>query len=69
MRQKEKTHAAPEDSGGDCVGFERSLKRIFAESAKRYRRFTCQRSSLGIATKATGVASVTGENLHRYLQT
>jgi hypothetical protein len=45
------------------------LKRIFAESAKRYRRSTCQRSSRGVATKATGVSGVTGENLHRYVQT
>jgi hypothetical protein len=52
------------------VGFKRFLERIFAESAKHFRRFTCQRSSRGLATKTTGVSGgVIGEDLHRYLQT
>jgi hypothetical protein len=53
----------------DCVGFERFLERISAESAKRYRRFTCQRSSRGVATRATGASSggMIGEDLHRYV--
>jgi hypothetical protein len=51
------------------VGFERFLERIFAESAKRYGRFTCQRSSRGVATTATGASGggVIGEDLHRYV--
>jgi hypothetical protein len=46
-------------------------KADFAELAKHYRRFTCQRSSRGLATKATGISEggVIGEDLHRYMQT
>jgi hypothetical protein len=53
------------------VGFERFLKRIFAKSAKYYRRFTCQRNRRGLATRATGIneGGVMGENLHRSMQT
>jgi hypothetical protein len=58
-------------SRGDCAGSERFLERISAESAKRYRRLTCQHSSRGVATTATGASGggVIGEDLHRYVQT
>jgi hypothetical protein len=55
---------------GRLRGFERFLKPDFAESAKRYRRFTCQRSR-GLATTATGISEGggIGEDLHRCMQT
>jgi hypothetical protein len=66
MWQNQKTHAAPKSFSGDRVGFERFLKRIFAESAKRYRRSARQRSR-GVATAATGLSGggVAREDLHR----
>ena len=59
------------------MGFKRRLHglrkvpgAISAESAERYRRFTCQRSTRGVATRATGTSEgVIGEDLHRYVQT
>lgn len=52
-------------------GFREVPKASLRESAKRYRRLTCQRSSHGVATTATGMSGggVVGEDLHRYLET
>jgi hypothetical protein len=65
LQQKEKTHVRLSVSGGGCMGFVRFLNRVFAESAKRYGRLTCQRSSCGVATNATGAGGGAGEDLHR----
>jgi hypothetical protein len=50
-------------------GFREVPRASLRESAKRYRRSTCHRSSRGVATRATGVSGgVPGEDLHRYLK-
>ena len=63
--KKENPRGALGVSRGDYVGCERFLERISAESAERYRRFTCKRSSRGAATRATGASGGVIGDLHR----
>jgi hypothetical protein len=69
--EKRKTHAVPYGFQGRLRGFREVPKASLRESAKRYRRSTCQRSSRGVATRATGKSGggVVGVDLHRYVQT
>jgi hypothetical protein len=71
IRQKEKTHPMPHEFQRRLGGVSRGPKVSLRESAKRYKRSTFQRSSRGVATRATGMfdGGVAGENLHCYLET
>src|SRR5258708_1576212 len=66
LKKKDNPHRALWVSRGRLRGFREVPRANFAESAKRYGRFTCQRSDRGVATGATSVSDggVIGD-LHR----